>query len=130
MKSEARSQKPAPAASKQRSETKNKKLKTKKKSCLLPLASCIFFSYLLLTILSGCASTKDKLAKDNDPALLYAEGVALYHDGNYNGAIDKFKKVMEDYPLSPLTVDAELLLADAYYDSVHYNDAASYYEIG
>jgi len=127
MKSEANSQKPALEGFNQGSEARSKKLEARKKSCLLPLTSCIFFSCLVLTILSGCASTKDKLAKDNDPALLYAEGVALYHDGNYNGAIDKFKKVIEDYPLSPLTVDAELLLADAYYDSVHYNDAASYY---
>ncbi|MBI3754748.1 MAG: outer membrane protein assembly factor BamD, partial [Deltaproteobacteria bacterium] len=54
------------------------------------------------------------MAKNNDPALLYAEGANLYHDGDYNEAINKFKKVMEDYPLTPFAEDAQLLLADAY----------------
>ncbi|MBI3399145.1 MAG: outer membrane protein assembly factor BamD [Deltaproteobacteria bacterium] len=81
---------------------------------------------LLFTVFSGCASTKD-MAKNNDPALLYAEGANLYHDGDYNEAINKFKKVMEDYPLTPFAEDAQLLLADAYYASSQYSDAAAYY---
>ncbi|MEK7841743.1 MAG: outer membrane protein assembly factor BamD [Deltaproteobacteria bacterium] len=83
--------------------------------------------FLLFTVLSGCATTQEEIAKNNDPALLYREGAALYNDGDYNEAIDKFKQVMEGYPLSPFAVDAELLLADAYYSSAQYSDAASYY---
>ncbi|MBI3755576.1 MAG: outer membrane protein assembly factor BamD [Deltaproteobacteria bacterium] len=92
------------------------------KKSLLLTACC-----LLLTVFTGCASTKDELANGSDPAFLYSEGAALYRDGDYNEAIDRLKKVMEGYPLSPLAVDAELLLADAYYSSNQYSDAASYY---
>ena len=107
----------------QNSEFGSKKQEARDKifSCSLFLVFCC-----LLIVFSGCASTPEA-AKNIDPALLYAEGATLYHDGNYNEAIDKFKKVVEDYPLSPLTVDAELLLADAYYNGAHYSDAASYY---
>ena len=83
--------------------------------------------FLLFTVLSGCAATQEEIAKNNDPALLYREGVSLYNDGDYNEAIDKFKQVMEGYPISPFAVDAELLLSDAYYSSAQYSDAASYY---
>lgn len=87
---------------------------------LLASVFCILF-------FSGCASTKDELAKNNDPALLYEEGLTDYQNGDYKGAIDRFKKVMEGYPLSPFAVDAELLLSDAYYAGAEYGDAASYY---
>lgn len=93
---------------------------------LLPIAYCLLFTFGIL-LFSGCASTKDELANGSDPAFLYSEGAALYRDGDYNGAIDRLKKVMEGYPLSPLAVDAELLLSDAYYASAEYSDAASYY---
>lgn len=89
---------------------------------VLLLAACC----LLLTAFTGCASTKDEIS-GGDPALLYSEGAALYRDSDYHTAIDKFKRVMEDYPLSPVAVDAELALADAYYSDNQYGDAASYY---
>ena len=109
-----------------RSEVRSQKSEARKKSCLLSLASCIFFYCLLLTAFTGCAATQEASA-NADPALLYTEGVILYQDGDYNEAIDKFKKVMEDYPLSPSATDAQLLLADTYYVSAQYSDAASYY---
>jgi len=110
----------------QKSEARSRRSEVRKKSYLLPLASCIFFSCLLLTAFTGCASTQEASA-NIDPALLYTEGVILYQNGDYNEAIDKFKKVMEDYPLSPSATDAQLLLADTYYVSAQYSDAASYY---
>ena len=106
-----------------RSEVRSQKSEARKKSCLLSLASCIFFYCLLLTAFTGCAATQEASA-NADPALLYTEGVILYQDGDYNEAIDKFKKVMEDYPLSPSATDAQLLLADTYYVSAQYSDAA------
>lgn len=85
------------------------------------------FLLILFTILTGCAATQEEIAKNNDPASLYREGEALYNDADYSEAINKFKKIMEDYSLSPFAVEAELLLADAYYSSTKYSDAASYY---
>lgn len=96
-------------------------------SYILPFTSCLFFSCSLFVVLSGCASTQEGMSKDNNPALLYSEGTALYYDGVYNEAIKKFKEVMEDYPTSPLAADTELFLADTYYASNQYSDAASYY---
>ncbi|MBI5875306.1 MAG: outer membrane protein assembly factor BamD [Deltaproteobacteria bacterium] len=107
MKSEARSQKSGEVCSRQYA------VGSKNVVCLLLLTAYC----LLLTVFTGCASTKDELANGSDPAFLYSEGAALYRDGDYNEAIDRLKKVMEGYPLSPLAVDAELLLADAYYSS-------------
>lgn len=110
-----------------KSEVISQKSGTIKKYCPLPLAPCLVFCFFLFALISGCASTKDEISKNSDPALLYAEGETLYHNGDYTEAIDKFKKVMEDYPLSPFAVDAELALADTYYGSSQYSDAASYY---
>ena len=94
----------------------------------LSVISLLFTAYcLLFTVFTGCASTQEEISKNNNPALLYSEGAALYYDGDYNEAIKKFKKVIEDYPLSLFAVDAELFLADAYYVSAQHSDAASYY---
>ena len=87
---------------------------------LLPTAYCF-----VLTVFIGCATTKE-VSKEN-PALLYSEANNLYQDGDYNEAIDKYKKIIEDHPFSPFAEDAQLLLADAYYASAQYSDAASYY---
>jgi len=91
------------------------------------ISQLLIFCLLLLTVFTGCAATQEEISKNNDPASLYSEGAALYNDGDYNEAIDKLKKVMEGYPLSPFAVDAELLLSDAYYSGAQYSDAASYY---
>jgi len=87
---------------------------------LLPTAYCF-----VLTVFIGCATTKE-VSKEN-PALLYSEANNLYQDGDYNEAIGKYKKIIEDHPFSPFAEDAQLLLADAYYASAQYSDAASYY---
>ena len=106
-----------------KSEAKNQKSEVRSQKVLF----CILNSVFCILLLSGCASTQEGITKNTDPALLYSEGAALYRNGDYNEAIDKFKKIMGDYPLSPLAVNAELLLADAYYASAQYSDAASYY---
>lgn len=98
--------------------------KLRSKGCIISFAFCLFASLPFLVI--GCAATQE-IARDNNPALLYAEGANLYHDGDYHEAIDKLKKVMEEYPLTSFAEDAQLLLADAYYASSEYSDAASYY---
>jgi outer membrane protein assembly factor BamD len=88
---------------------------------------CVLHCMFCILVFTGCAATQEEIANDNDPASLYREGEALYNDGNYSEAINKCKRIMENYSLSPFAVEAELLLADAYYSSTKYSDAASYY---
>ncbi len=88
---------------------------------LLLVAYC-----LLLALFSGCAAAPPA-TKNSEPDMLYAKGLTLYQDGNYDGAIAESRKIVEDYPLSPVAADAELLLADAYYAGGQYSDSAAYY---
>ncbi len=81
--------------------------------------------FLSIVIISGCAGTKG--AEKRDPQTLYAEGVALYQKGKYTDAVEKLKLVMEDHPLSAEAQSAELLIADSYFGSEEYEDAAAYY---
>lgn len=90
----------------------------------------LFTAYsLLFIVFTGCASTQEEISKNNNPALLYAEAITLYQREDYNEAIDKFKQVIEGHPLNQFVIDAQLLLADTYYASEQYSDAASYYAV-
>jgi len=90
-----------------------------------------------IALLGGCASTPDDGLVEIPPADdLYAEGVALMQDGSrfwgldmtdYDAAIDRFQDVIDNYPYSRVAVDAELRIADAYYEQKRYDEALSYY---
>lgn len=58
---------------------------------------------------------------------LYQRGSAKYQNGYYMEAEDFFKKIVESYPLSNEAALAQLALADIYYATEEYDDAASYY---
>jgi outer membrane protein assembly factor BamD len=67
---------------------------------------------------------------------LYATGIdtldgrniLFYHHVNHQAAIDAFQEVIDNYPYSDLAVQAELKIADAYFDSHRYEEALSYYQ--
>jgi outer membrane protein assembly factor BamD len=50
-----------------------------------------------------------------------------FEGGRYEEAAEGFKKIMEVHPLTPLAVEAELMLADTYYSSGRYEEASVYY---
>jgi len=88
-------------------------------------------------MLSGCASAPDEDFAEIPPAEeLYAEGVELMETGtqlwgldmtDYGEAIDRFQEVIDNYPYSDVAVDAELRIADAYFEQSRYDEALSYY---
>ena len=68
---------------------------------------------------------------------LYAEGLAKLEEGgihfwfidtrDYQGAIDTFQDIIDNYPYSDYATLAELRIADAYFDQKLWEEALSYY---
>lgn len=90
---------------------------------------------------SGCASSPPP----EPPALgevpsaedLYQEGLATLRDGreiwfidttDYQGAIEIFQEIVDNYPYSEYEPLAQLRIADAYYEQELYEEALSYYK--
>jgi len=82
---------------------------------------------LAFAFLAGCAATGDDIKVHRSPKELYDRAVNLFFVGRYDEAEASFKKIMEDFPLSPHSVEAELMLGDLSYKREMYEDAASYY---
>ena len=91
---------------------------------------------VLLAAALGCASTpEDDFAEMPTAEQLYEEGTALLEDRkrfitldvtDYVGAIQKFQDVIDNYPYSALATDAELKIADAFYQQEAYEEALTY----
>ncbi|MDO8427238.1 MAG: outer membrane protein assembly factor BamD [Deltaproteobacteria bacterium] len=81
--------------------------------------------FLAFTI-AGCAGVKDMQGK-RDPKELYDKAMTHYLGQMYNEAESGFKTLMEEHPLSPYSVEAQLMLGDVCYASEKYEDASSYY---
>jgi outer membrane protein assembly factor BamD len=80
---------------------------------------------------SGCALW-DRLWGGGDerlrtPDSLYTRGKEQYDKKNYEKAIEAFRRVKEEYPLSQLAIMAELGIADSYFSDEKYVDAQVFY---
>lgn len=90
-----------------------------------------FVLLAVVLLLSGCkiwlpwAKTTD-LAR-NTPEGLYQQAVQEYKNGSYKKAIDLFQRVKEEYPLSPLTIMAEMGVADSFFSGKQYLEAGLAY---
>lgn len=93
------------------------------KACSVIIKQTVILIFLLA--LASCTGAKG--AAENSAASLYSDGLRSYQKGRYVTAVEKLKTVMEEYPLSEEAVNAELALADTYYDSEEYEDAIVYY---
>lgn len=80
----------------------------------------------MITILAGCGGVKD-LQGVRDPKEFFDRAMTSYMSGKYEEAEKSFRTLMEEYPLSPYAVDAQLLIADVCYAMEKYDDAGSYY---
>ena len=95
------------------------------------------FALAALVSLTGCASTgSDEIVEVSSADRLYEEGVAeLEADSalfgvsfkNYQGAIDKFQDIIDNYPYSEYAVLAELRIADAHFAQGRWDEALGYY---
>lgn len=94
---------------------------------------------MLFGSLAGCSSIKSvipfvgkkkaasNVPKYNTAAKILGDGIKAYHQSKYEEAEGAFKRVMEDHPITPEAVRAQLLIADLFYTQGSYDDAASYY---
>ncbi len=91
-----------------KSEARSKKLEARKKSCLLPLASCIFFSCLLLSVFLGCAA---KMA--------YNRGDDFAGEGKWDEAVIAFTEALQREPEN-LEYNIRLIMAKERASESHY----------
>ncbi len=78
---------------------------------------------LLLSLLSACAS----VPIETQPAAIYKEGESLYESKHYDDAIAQYKKVRDAYASTEMSSNAELRIADAYFESERFIEASSEY---
>ncbi|MGH0028409.1 MAG: outer membrane protein assembly factor BamD [Myxococcota bacterium] len=85
----------------------------------------------------ACQSTPEVFFEDVEPAdVLFDKGIQeldgrkilwVYRRVNYVKAIEIFQSIIDNYPYSEYAVEAELKIADAYFDDGKYEEALSYY---
>jgi outer membrane protein assembly factor BamD len=93
---------------------------------------CLWAGALLLSLglLSGCGVIDAVFLKPpQDTALeLLQAGNAAMQEKSYDQAIDYYTKLKDRYPFSPYTAQAELRLADAYFQDQRYEPAENAYK--
>jgi outer membrane protein assembly factor BamD len=77
-------------------------------------------------LLTHCAHTE---ASRENPDALFAEAEESFQDERYLIAIEKFRDIKNRFPYSTRAVDAELRIADCYFEQESFLEAASSYEI-
>lgn len=87
----------------------------------------IFIMLAAFISLAGCSGIDKELQGQRDPKELYEKAMSAYISGKYEDSEKFFKKLMEDHPLNPYSVEAQLMLGDVYYVLEKYDDASSYY---
>ncbi len=83
--------------------------------------STIFF-FLILGLLCSCAK------KVPTPEEAYNEALSLYTRKNYEDSVEAFKKVKEMFPDHPLSKEAQIMTADAYFKAEKYDEAYLAYD--
>jgi len=83
-------------------------------------------------LLAGCKvwlpwQSRTGMAKAN-PESLYQQGLEEYKAGKYKRSIELFQRVKEEYPLSTLAIMAEMGIADSFFSSKQYPEAALSYD--
>lgn len=79
------------------------------------------------TFLAGCASTGKVVNIHRNPKESFDNALSLYYSKKYQEAEDAFKGIMENFPVSPYSVEAQLMLGEVCYTTGRYEDAGSYY---
>jgi outer membrane protein assembly factor BamD len=87
---------------------------------------------IVVFLLSGCKmwlpwAKKTDMARTAGPEGLYQQGLEEYKDGGYKRAVELFQRVKEEYPLSAISIMAEMGIADAYFSWKQYPEANAAY---
>lgn len=85
------------------------------------LAICLAFSI----VFSSCAPLEPK--KEETARELAEKGMAQFDRGRYRESIQTFMKLRDWYPFSEYAVEAELMVGDALYHLLRYEDAIRVY---
>lgn len=86
-----------------------------------------YLSIILLTLLlTACGS--QKVVPHNSAEKYFKQGEGFYESGLYEDAITSWEKVRDSYYSPELNMLAELKIAEAYYRSERYEEAAAAYE--
>ncbi len=96
----------------------------------------IFWLCLALCLGAACASPPPAFEEIPPAEELYATGqkillgerwLWIIPHTNYGKAIETFQSIIDNYPYSDYTIQAELAIADAYFADEKYEEALSYY---
>jgi outer membrane protein assembly factor BamD len=100
-------------------------------------ARLLILSAALFAQVVGCSSTPEAVFEDVKAAPeLYEQGqrelegnllLGVYRRVDYTRAIEIFQSIIDNYPYSEYAVEAELRIADAYFEDGQFEEALSYY---
>jgi outer membrane protein assembly factor BamD len=79
---------------------------------------------LTVSLLASCVNAPIQTS----PAVVYKEGEELFASHRYEDAIAQWKKVRESYASTELSTNADLRIADAYFEAEQYIEASSAYD--
>jgi len=82
---------------------------------------------LTASLFTGCTPANRQIKNFKGPGDLYGQAMDDYLEVRYEEAEKKFKKLVEEFPLSPYSLEAELLLGDISYATEKYDEASAYY---
>ncbi|MCX7991006.1 MAG: outer membrane protein assembly factor BamD [Proteobacteria bacterium] len=77
---------------------------------------------IILGILFSCAK------KTPTPEEAYKDALSLYTRKSYEDSVEAFKKVKELFPDHPLSIEAQIMSADAYFKAEKYDEAYLAYD--
>lgn len=104
-----------------------------RRACAYALACALVLSLPL----GGCQSSSPTFEEVKPADDLYADGLktlegrsilGLFTFINYDAAIESFQAIIDNYPYSELEKQAQLKIADAYFDDQRYEEALAYYQ--
>jgi outer membrane protein assembly factor BamD len=87
------------------------------------LAAVVFVTGLL----AGCGSANKQIETRRDPKELYDTAMKAFVDEKYDEAETTFKTLVEEYPVSPYSLEAQLMLGDVCFAQEKYDESGSYY---
>jgi outer membrane protein assembly factor BamD len=79
---------------------------------------------VVVAVFQGCATTKPATTPDEQ----YKAGEKSFQKGNYEDAIEQWKKVKESYESQELSTQAEIGIANSYFLNKDYIEAAAAYD--